>query len=75
MRAHRAERALRLPAPARQRVCRRAGMTETSFVRSDEPPGRAAVGYLDDDWLRYGDEWPTGRRPSSLKVGGIRMRG
>jgi CubicO group peptidase (beta-lactamase class C family) len=35
-----------------QRVCRPAGMTETSFLRSDELPGRAAVGYLHDDGLR-----------------------
>jgi CubicO group peptidase (beta-lactamase class C family) len=35
-----------------QRVCRPAGMTNTSFLRSDELPGRAAVGYLDDDGLR-----------------------
>ena len=27
-------------------------MTDTSFLRSDELPGRAAVGYLDDDGLR-----------------------
>ena len=35
-----------------QRVCRPAGMTDTSFLRSDELPGRAALGYLDDDGLR-----------------------
>jgi CubicO group peptidase (beta-lactamase class C family) len=35
-----------------QRVCRLAGMTDTSFLRSDELPGRAAVGYLDDEGLR-----------------------
>ena len=35
-----------------QRVCRPAAMTDTSFLRSDELPGRAAVGYLDDDGLR-----------------------
>jgi CubicO group peptidase (beta-lactamase class C family) len=34
------------------RVCPPAGMTDTSFLRSDELPGRAAVGYLDDDGLR-----------------------
>ena len=27
-------------------------MTDTSFLRSDELPGRAAVGYLDDEGLR-----------------------
>jgi CubicO group peptidase (beta-lactamase class C family) len=35
-----------------QRVCRPAGMTDTSFLRSDELPGRAAVHYLDDEGLR-----------------------
>jgi CubicO group peptidase (beta-lactamase class C family) len=35
-----------------QRVCRPAGMVDTSFLRSDELPGRAALGYLDDDSLR-----------------------
>jgi CubicO group peptidase (beta-lactamase class C family) len=32
-----------------QRVCRRAGMTETAFLRSDELPARTAVGYLEVD--------------------------
>jgi CubicO group peptidase (beta-lactamase class C family) len=36
----------------KQRVCRPAGMTDTSFLRSDELPGRAAVGYLDEEGLR-----------------------
>jgi CubicO group peptidase (beta-lactamase class C family) len=35
-----------------QRVVRPAGLTDTSFLRSDELPGRAAVGYLHDDGLR-----------------------
>jgi CubicO group peptidase (beta-lactamase class C family) len=35
-----------------ERVCRPAGMTDTAFLRSDELPGRAALGYLDDDGLR-----------------------
>jgi CubicO group peptidase (beta-lactamase class C family) len=35
-----------------ERVCRPAGMTATSYLRSDELPGRAAVGYLHDDGLR-----------------------
>jgi CubicO group peptidase (beta-lactamase class C family) len=35
-----------------RRVCRPAGLTDTSFLRSDELPGRAAVGYLDDEGLR-----------------------
>ncbi len=35
-----------------QRVCRPAGMTATAFLRPDELPGDAAVGYLHDDGLR-----------------------
>ena len=35
-----------------QRVCQPAGMTDTAFMRSDELPGRAAIGYLHDDGLR-----------------------
>jgi CubicO group peptidase (beta-lactamase class C family) len=35
-----------------QRVCEPAGMRDTEFLRSDELPGRAAIGYLDDDGLR-----------------------
>jgi CubicO group peptidase (beta-lactamase class C family) len=35
-----------------ERVCRPAGMADTSFLRSDALPGRAAIGYLDDDGLR-----------------------
>lgn len=31
------------------RVCRPAGMVDTAFLRSDELPGRAALGYLDID--------------------------
>jgi CubicO group peptidase (beta-lactamase class C family) len=31
------------------RVCEPAGMVDTAFLRSDELPGRAAVGYLADD--------------------------
>jgi CubicO group peptidase (beta-lactamase class C family) len=33
----------------RQRVCEPAGMHDTEFLRSDELPGRAAVGYLTVD--------------------------
>ncbi|MEP6758727.1 MAG: serine hydrolase domain-containing protein [Actinomycetota bacterium] len=32
----------------RRRVCEPAGMIDTVFLRSDELPGRAALGYLDD---------------------------
>jgi len=32
-----------------QRVCRPAGMVDTAFLRSDELPGRAALGYLHVD--------------------------
>jgi CubicO group peptidase (beta-lactamase class C family) len=35
-----------------QRVCGPAGMAETGFLRSDELPARAAVGYLEGDGLR-----------------------
>ena len=34
------------------RVCEPAGMQDTAFLRSDELPGRAAVGYLSDDAAR-----------------------
>jgi CubicO group peptidase (beta-lactamase class C family) len=33
----------------RRRVCEPAGMPDTAFLRSDELPGRAAVGYLELD--------------------------
>jgi CubicO group peptidase (beta-lactamase class C family) len=35
-----------------QRVCEPAGMTDTAFLRSDELPGRTALGYLSVDGLR-----------------------
>ena len=35
-----------------ERVCRAAGLRDTSFLRSDELPGRAAHGYLEDEGLR-----------------------
>ena len=35
-----------------ERVCRPAGMGDTAFLRSDELPGRAAVGYLTKDGPR-----------------------
>ena len=35
-----------------ERVCERAGMTATSFLRSDELPGDAARGYLEAEGLR-----------------------
>jgi CubicO group peptidase (beta-lactamase class C family) len=35
-----------------QRVCEPAGMTSTAFLRSDELPGRTALGYLAADGLR-----------------------
>ena len=45
-----AERASGVPFPdlVRTRVCEPAGMTETAFLRSDELPGRTAVGYISD---------------------------
>jgi CubicO group peptidase (beta-lactamase class C family) len=36
----------------RQRVCEPAGMVDTEFLRSDELPGRAALGYLAQDGPR-----------------------
>ena len=36
----------------RQRVCEPAEMPDTEFLRSDELPGRAAVGYLEADGAR-----------------------
>jgi len=35
-----------------QRVCEPAGMVDTEFLRSDEPPGRSALGYLGEDGPR-----------------------
>ncbi|RDH79735.1 class A beta-lactamase-related serine hydrolase [Mycolicibacterium moriokaense] len=36
----------------RERVCEPAGMLDTAFLRSDEPAGRTALGYLGDSGLR-----------------------
>jgi CubicO group peptidase (beta-lactamase class C family) len=36
----------------RQRVCEPAGLDDTEFLRSDELPGRAALGYLTVDGVR-----------------------
>ena len=49
-----AERAsgLELPELVRTLVCEPAGMVDTSFLRSDELPGHAALGYLEADGLR-----------------------
>jgi CubicO group peptidase (beta-lactamase class C family) len=49
-----AERTAGVPFPdlVRDRVCEPAGMSDTAFLRSDELPGRAAVGYLDRDGPR-----------------------
>jgi CubicO group peptidase (beta-lactamase class C family) len=35
-----------------QRVCAPAGMPDTAFLRADELPGRAALGYLEPEGLR-----------------------
>jgi len=35
-----------------QRVCGPAGLRDTAFLRSDELPGRAATGYLENEGLR-----------------------
>src|SRR6266545_4850536 len=42
----------RLHELVRQRVCEPAGMRDTEFLRSDELPGRAALGYLTVDGPR-----------------------
>jgi CubicO group peptidase (beta-lactamase class C family) len=49
-----AERASGIPFHdlVQQRVCEPAGMRDTQFLRSDELPGRAALGYLATDGLR-----------------------
>jgi CubicO group peptidase (beta-lactamase class C family) len=49
-----AERVSGVPFPdlVRARVCAPAGMHDTAFLRSDELPGRAAIGYLAVDGLR-----------------------
>jgi CubicO group peptidase (beta-lactamase class C family) len=36
----------------RRRVCEPAGMADTGFLRTDELPGRAAIGYLAADGMR-----------------------
>jgi CubicO group peptidase (beta-lactamase class C family) len=36
----------------RTRVCEPAGLRDTEFLRSDEPAGRTALGYLDGEGLR-----------------------
>ena len=49
-----AERAGKAPFAelVRSRVCAPAGMRDTEFLRSDEPTGRTALGYLDGEGLR-----------------------
>jgi CubicO group peptidase (beta-lactamase class C family) len=49
-----AERVSGIPFPelVDERVCRPAGMHDTQFLRSDELPGRAALGYLAVEGLR-----------------------
>jgi CubicO group peptidase (beta-lactamase class C family) len=49
-----AERAGGLPFHdlVRERVCMPAAMLDTEFLRSDELPGSAAIGYLEEDGLR-----------------------
>lgn len=49
-----AERTTRTPFPelVHQRVCDPAGMIDTEFLRSDELPGRTALGYLEADGHR-----------------------
>src|SRR4026209_1902024 len=40
---------MRSPGLVGQRVCRRAGLTDTAFLRSDELPARTALGYVEVD--------------------------
>ena len=49
-----AERAARIPfhALVHERVCAPAGMRDTAFLRSDEPDGGVALGYLGAEGLR-----------------------
>jgi len=49
-----AERAVKIPYHdlVDQRVCAPARLRDTAFLRSDELPGRAAIGYLEDEGLR-----------------------
>lgn len=49
-----AERVAGVPFPdlVDERVCRPAGMRDTAFTRSDEPPGDVALGYLSADGHR-----------------------
>jgi CubicO group peptidase (beta-lactamase class C family) len=48
-----------------RRVCEPAGMSDTGFLRSDELPARAAVGYLDADGLRTNVRGSSRRPPTS----------
>ena len=59
-----AERASGMPFHelVRQRVCEPAGMPDTEFLRSDELPGRAALGYLEIDGPEDQRLPPTGAR-------------
>ena len=49
-----AERVSGVPYPdlVREQVCEPAGMRDTEFLRSDELPARAALGYLDNEHAR-----------------------
>lgn len=40
---------IQFPELVRERVCKPAGMVSTAFLRSDELPGSAAIGYLEVD--------------------------
>ena len=46
----------------RERVCEPAGMLDTAFLRSDELPGRTALGYLDSKALAHEHLPPAGAR-------------
>ncbi len=51
-----------------ERVCESARMIDTAFSRSDEPDGRTALGYLDDDLDDSGEAGPEGLRANGLRT-------
>ncbi len=62
----------------RERVCEPAGMHDTAFLRSDELPGRTAMGYLEMDGMSGQQRLPPARvrdrRRRHLHDGGRRRR-
>ena len=62
----------------RQRVCEPAGMADTAFLRSDELPGRTALGYVEMDGVSRTNVFHSAgagdRRRRHLHDGGRRRR-